>query len=258
MKANKRAGLSGLRTGPKRFYKEVSVAPGDGGYRVLLDGRPIRTPAKVMFVVPGAALADAVAAEWAGQDTHIDPAVMPLTRLSNTAIDRVAGRETEIIKEIAEFAASDLLCYRADHPQELADRQAAAWDVWLDWAETELGGRLKTAQGVVPVVQDPVILGRFWAVLGEFGAFPLAGLHTAVALTGSAVLGLALVRGRLDAAAAFEVAHLDDRWQAALWGEDEEAAVRLALRRDELAAAVRFLRLLDGQVSASPGPQSGP
>lgn len=242
MAANKEPGL---RRGPKRFYKAVSVASDEGGYRVLLDGRPIRTPAKTMFVVPGAKLAEAVVAEWAAQEAHIDPASMPLTRLSHTAVDRVVGREAEIIKEVTEFAASDLLCYRADHPEELADRQAAAWDVWLDWAETELGGRLKAVQGVVPVEQDPAVLGRFSVVLEELGAFALAGLHNAVSLTGSAVLGLALARSALDAAAAFEVAHLDERWQAALWGEDAEAMARLASRRDELAVAERFLRLLD-------------
>lgn len=121
----------------------------------------------------------------------------------------------------------------------------------------ELGGRLKTTQGIVPVVQDPAVLARFSAVLGELEAFALTGLHTVVSLTGSAVLGLALVRGRLDAVAAFDVAHLDDRWQAALWGEDEAAAARLAVRRAELTAAVRFLRFLEGADGAGPSSQPG-
>lgn len=237
-------GRNALRDLPKRFYKEATVAPLDRGFTVLLDGRGVKTPARTPLVLPTEALARAVAEEWNAQGAEIDPRTMWLTKLANTALDRVAPRRDAVIDEIAAFAASDLVSYRADHPVELARRQTAHWAPLVEWAAESFGARLKVTEGIIHVAQDEEALAALREAIAAVGSFELAALHNAVTLTGSAVIGLALLRRRLDAIQAFEAAHVDEAWQAELCGEDEEEAARLATRREELADTARFLDLL--------------
>ena len=228
---------------PKRFYKRAEAGPVEGGQAILLDGRPVKTPSKQLLSVPSAALARAMAAEWEAQGDYIDPRSMWLTKLANTALDLVQPRRATVIAEIVNFAGSDLLCYRAEAPQTLADRQAAAWDPIVAWA-AEQGIVMKVTTGLVHVAQDEAALAAYGRVLEGLDHFELAALHNAVTLAGSALLGLALVRRRLDAAVAFEAAYLDEAWQMEISGRDEEEEARLARRRAELIETARFLDLL--------------
>jgi len=229
---------------PKRFYKEAASAPADEGFTVLLDGRRLKTPARKSLYLPTEGLATALAEEWGRQGEHIDPFAMPLTRLANTAIDRVEPQRAAVIDETVKFADTDLLCYRAEFPEALARRQHAAWQPLLDWAEAEYGARLAVTAGILPVAQPPEAFERLRVRVAELDDFALSGLQNAVSLFGSLILGLAVLRGRVDDASAFEAAHLDEAFQAEQWGEDAEAAQRLAQRRAELAETGRFLRLL--------------
>lgn len=229
---------------PKRFYQEVGLGATVGGFAILLDGRPVRTPAKSAFVVPREALAAAVAEEWAGQVETINPHAMPLTRLCNTAIDRVRGRETEILDELTAYAGSDLVCYRADHPASLVSAQKAAWDPVLTWAETQLGVRLVTITGLMPVAQPPESLAHVRAALVPFDPFALCALHNMTTLTGSLLLPLGLARGPFDLDFVWAAAHIDDDHQIAAWGQDDEAAGRRAGRWLETQAAARLLQLV--------------
>lgn len=229
---------------PKRFYTDVSVGQADGGFAVLLDGRPVRTPKKLPLSVPTRSLAEAMAAEWAAQKERIDPVTMPLSKLAITAIDGVAGSMPEVAGDIVRFAGSDLLCYRAEAPVALAVLQAAAWDPVLRWVEAESGARFFLAEGVMPVTQSRQALSRFGDLLTPFGAFALTCLHVMTTLTGSAFLALAVAKGRLGVEAAWDAAHLDEDWQIARWGVDVEAAERRARRHAEMEAASRFLQLL--------------
>jgi chaperone required for assembly of F1-ATPase len=240
---------------PKRFYKAVTVAAvalpqpsgGEGrspAFRILLDGKPLRTPAKRELELPTRALAEAVAAEWSAQGERIDPATMPLTRLANSAIDAVAGRTVEVRAEIAKYAASDLLCYRAEGPQDLVRRQAEAWDPVLAWARDTLGARFEVASGIMPVVQPDACAAAIAASLEEFDAHRLAAVHVMTTLTGSAVLALAHARGVLSAEAIWAAAHIDEDFQIGKWGEDAEANARRQRRWAETAAASRMLGLL--------------
>ena len=231
---------------PKRFYRAVTVSAGPEGARILLDGKPIRTPAKRELALPTAALAEAVAAEWEAQGTHIDPGTMPLTRLVNLALDGVAGREAEVRADIAKYAANDLLCYRAEAPAELVRRQAEAWDPILAWARSELDLQLTTAQGIVPVTQPEASIDTIAAALAGRDAYALAALHVITTLTGSAVLALAHGTGQLSAEAAWGAAHIDEDWQISQWGADREAEARRASRWAEMQAASRLLALLGG------------
>lgn len=182
---------------PKRFYKSVTVgeAPADAqpakGFQLLLDGRVLRTPAKRALIVPTRALADAMAEEWAAQDEHIDPAKMPLSRLVMTAIDGVAGHMREVAAGIVQFATSDLLCYRAETPDELVALQNETWNPVLAWIEVELGARFQLAEGVMPVEQTQDALDRIAAAVAPFDALALTSLHVMTTLTGSALLALA-------------------------------------------------------------------
>lgn len=229
---------------PKRFYTAVTVGEAPGGWAVLLDGRPVRTPRKLQLVVPTRALADAIAAEWGAQGERIDPATMPLSKLAITAIDGVTGTKAEVAADIVRYAGSDLLCYRAEAPDTLAVLQATAWDPVLAWLEAETGARFFLAIGVMPVVQSDGALARVADLVAPFDPFALTALHVMTTLTGSAFLALAVAKGRLSVEDAWIAAHVDEDWQIARWGIDVEAAERRARRHAEMQAAARFLDLL--------------
>lgn len=229
---------------PKRFYSEAAVQAEKEGHVIVLDGRPVRTPQKRALALPVAALAEAVADEWSAQVEVIDPATMPLTRIANTGLDGVVEHEAAVREELVNFAGSDLLCYRAERPQELVERQATAWDPVLQWADRELGIKLEIADGVMPVNQSQEALAAADRALGELGPLALAAMHVLVTLSGSTLLALAVQRGHLDEGVAWAAAHIDEDWQIERWGGDAEAGERRAKRRKEFAAAARFLRLL--------------
>ena len=237
----RRAQAAMRRDLPRRFWKEVAIeAVGERGFRVLLDGRPVKTPVKRELVLPRPGIAEGVAEEWRAQQTFLDPGTMPLTRLANSVIDGVAERFGEVADDAAKYAATDLLCYRAEGPERLVARQTAIWDPLLDWIEDVHGARLLVAEGIVHVAQEAEALARLRAVLDRLDAWRLAGLHTLTTLTGSFVVALAIAEGRLGADEGWAVAHLDEAWNAELWGRDEEAEKRLAFRRVEFDAAVRL------------------
>lgn len=232
----------------KRFYRTAAVAKGGmGGFAVVLDGKPVLTPGKRPFVLPTAALAGAAAAEWNAQGSAIDPAAMPLTRLANSAIDGVAGREAAVAADITAYAGRDLLCYRAEAPEALAARQAALWNPVLRWAEVRFEARFAVTAGIMPVAQDAAVLSGVQRALDGRTAFALAALHVLTTLTGSAVLALAVAEKHLAAEAAWDAAHVDEDWQAAHWGRDAEAAARQERRRQEFSAAAKFLALAEGR-----------
>lgn len=231
---------------PARFYKTAAVEAGGDGFTILLDGKPVRTPGRRPLVLPTQRLADAVAGEWNAQGEKIRPATMPLTRLANTVIDGIAGAEQQVRDDIAAFAGSDLLCYRADHPDRLVEAQNARWNPVLAWAEGELGAAFTVASGVMHVRQPEAVLEAVRRALAGRDAWALAGLHVITTLTGSALLALAHACGHIDAEDAWAAAHVDEDWQISQWGEDAEAATRRARRREELEAAVRLLALSSG------------
>ncbi len=239
----------------RRFYSQAGVEalaqdqPGRGPtlYGVTLDGRPVKTPRKAALAVPHRALAEAVAAEWNAQGEHIEPLTMPLTRFINSIIDGVVGHEAKVRAEIVKYAASDLVCYRAEGPQGLVQRQLAAWDRVLAWARRSLNARFVLAEGVMPVAQPPPTLERIAAALEPLDAYRLTSLHVMTTLTGSALLALAHAAGELSATEAWEAAHVDEDWQIQQWGEDAEAAQRRRNRWAEMEAASRLLGLVNLQ-----------
>lgn len=228
---------------PKRFYKKAEAGKRDEGHVILLDGRMVKTPAKRILAVPARALADAIAGEWEAQRPEINPRAMWLTRLANTAIDLVEPRRAEVIAEIVNFAGTDLLCYRADHPRALAARQATLWDPLLGWAAGQ-GIRLRPTTGILHVTQEESSLAAYQKVVEVLDPFRIAGLHNAVTLTGSAIIGLAVALGQLTPEEAFDIAHVDENWQMELSGEDDEERARLDRRRSDLLETARFIRLL--------------
>jgi chaperone required for assembly of F1-ATPase len=228
----------------KRFYRHAAAQPLEGGFTVALDDRPIRTPAKAPLLLPTPALAEAIADEWRTQGETIKPLEMGLTRLANTAIDRVRQERAKAVEDVARYGTSELLCYRADKPADLVARQAAVWQPWLDWVGARYGAHFRTGTGVVHVAQPPETMAALRVAVAQASDFELAALGSAVQALGSLVLGLALWRGALDADAAADAALLDELYQAAKWGEDREAAQgRVALRRD-VVEAQRFITLL--------------
>ena len=230
---------------PKRFYEAVTTEQREDGYVILLDGRPVRTPGKRLLALPTPALAEAVAAEWAAQIETIDPRTMPLTRLINTAIERVRGKEQEVKDDIVSFAGSDLLCYRAETPDPLAVRQKNAWDPVLEWAAEHLGARFEVARGIMPVRQSDDALAAIAGQLADFDALALSAMHQLTTLSGSAVLALAVLKGHLSVNEAWTAAHIDEDWQIEHWGEDAEAKARRVARRQDFDAAWTVLMTLN-------------
>ena len=238
----RRAQIQMKRPLPKRFYKAVSTELTEQGYRILLDGRPVRTPGKKLLAVPAAAIAERLKAEWDGQGEEIDPARMPVTRLVNTAIDGVAENFGAVFEEIVRFAGTDMLCYRADTPDGLVARQREGWDPILRWAADEKGARFILVEGVMHQEQPAEAIEAFAAALSVYrDPLALACLHTVTTLTGSALLALALAEGVIDAEKAWSLAHIDEDWQIEHWGTDEEAFHRRELRRAELYVAATVL-----------------
>lgn len=236
----------------KRFYDEVGVRPlpakpgsrGDRLFAIDLDGRPVRTPAKHVVAVPSEALGEALAAEWRAQGERIDPRSMPLTRIVNSGLDGVAGREAEVAEDLVKFAGTDLLFYRAEHPVELVDRQARLWDPILDWASRELGVAFVVGAGVMHVAQEPLLAERFRGRVARFGPLELAALHVMTTISGSAIIAWATAAGRLAPEAAWTAAHVDEDWQIEQWGEDAEAGARRHARWLEFAAAAALVGML--------------
>jgi chaperone required for assembly of F1-ATPase len=229
---------------PKRFYKDVAVKDEGDQAALLLDGKPVRTPGKTALALPTRAAAEAIAGEWRTQGDRIDPETMPLTRLANSAIDGVRGREQAVAADIVRHAGSDLLSYRAEGPQGLIAAQAKHWDPVLAWAERELNAPLRQVAGVVHVEQPEASVDAIARRLAAFGAFDLAALHVMTQLTGSALLPLAVALGQLTPEEAWAAAHIDEDWQISQWGEDAEAAARRVHRKRDFDAAARMLDLL--------------
>jgi chaperone required for assembly of F1-ATPase len=225
----------------KRFYKDVSVAPGDGGFCVLLDGKPIKTPARTLLVLPTEALALAIAAEWQSQGEKIIAQSMPLLRLANTVIDGVAAHRTSVIAAILRFGENDLLCYRAHQPPDLAARQREGWDPLLDWVRQRHGAHMKVAEGLGHVDQTLEALAALREPLKGFDVFTLGGLHVIASITGSLVLALAVADSNISGAYAFELSRIDETYQAEKWGQDVEAAKRAAALAHELDKAVELI-----------------
>lgn len=225
----------------KRFYKTAGVAEGEGGFGVLLDGRPVRTPGGRPLAVPAVALAEAVAAEWAGQGPELRPATMPLTQLVSTALDRVATQRAAVVDALLEYAATDLLCYRADEPSDLVEREGAAWQPVFDWAMLRFDAPLRTTTGLLPIEQPPEALAALRQAVERCDDLRLTAMQSLTAACGSLLLALAVAEGRLSGEEAFAASVLDELYQAELWGEEEEAVRRRAALRADILAAELFI-----------------
>jgi chaperone required for assembly of F1-ATPase len=231
----------------KRFYKEAAVIALDGGgHGVALDGRPIRTPGGARLAAPTLALAEAIAAEWEAQDEDIRPLTMPMMRLAATAIDRIGKERAAIVDGVAAYGGSDLLCYRAEGPDRLVERQAELWQPLLDWAAEAHGARLGVTQGIGHVAQDVAALAALRGAVAALDDYRLAAVSQLTASCGSLVVALALEAGHIDAGRATAASQLDEDWQAEQWGHDKEAADRRRNVAGEIADAARFLELLAG------------
>jgi chaperone required for assembly of F1-ATPase len=228
----------------KRFYKQAAARPAEGGHEIVLDGRPVMTPARRPLLVPSQALGEAVAAEWNAQGEKVDPRSMPFTGLANAAIDRVAPDPAAFARGLALYGESDLLCYRAEGPDALVAREAALWDPPLAWARRRFDVDFELVRGIIHRPQPPLTVDRLARAVAARTPFELAALSPLVTISGSLVIALALAEEAIDVDSGWDAATLDEAWQAEHWGEDREAAAALAARRREFDSAFRFLRLL--------------
>jgi chaperone required for assembly of F1-ATPase len=228
----------------KRFYREAMAAPAEGGVAILLDGRPVKTPARNPLVVPTEELAEVIAAEWNREGEDVDPRAMPLTGLANAAIDRVEPDPAAFARGLAAYGESDLLCYRSEGPQEFVRRQEERWDRLLAWARRRYDVDFETICGVMHKPQPAETVDRLAAAVATRDPFRLAALSPLVTISGSLVVALALAEGEIGLDEAWAAATLDEAWQAEQWGEDALAANTLNARRRDFDAAYRFLTLL--------------
>ncbi|NOD30869.1 ATP12 family chaperone protein [Ruegeria atlantica] len=228
---------------PKRFWKDSTVVAVDGGFTVELDDRRVKTPAKADLILPTRPMAEAVAGEWDAQEKEVNPAVMPFTRSANAAIDKVRIQHGEVADMLADYGDSDLLCYRATHPQELQDRQSAEWDPALDWAETALSARLVPVAGVLHQPQPESALATLRSRVHGLDAFQLAAFHDLVSLSGSLILGFAAAMNWRKPDEIWRISRLDETWQIEQWGHDEEAHQVAEAKKAAFMHAKRFFEL---------------
>lgn len=228
----------------KRWYKQADAMPAGGGFGIALDGKTLNTPMRTPIVAPTLVLARAIAGEWDAQGEEIAPADMRLTQLAATALDRIKPDPGPAIAEIAGYAATDLLCYRAAEPAELVRRQTGTWQPILDWADARYGAKLLAIQGVMPAPQPQNALAALRAAVAALDHFRLSGLHTVTVSSGSLLLGLALLETHIGIDRLWEAAELDEAWQRERWGDDVLAAKRRVAVEADLRAAARFLDLL--------------
>ena len=228
----------------KRFYDKAAVAARGDAFAIELDGREVKTPEKRQSLSPTKALAEAICGEWKAQGNRVVPESMPLTRLQNTAIDRVAARRDDLIAQLVTYAGTDLLCYRAEYPPDLAQQQADIWQPLLDWVQKNHEMTLKVTSGILPVEQAAGELAKLEGFLKETDSFRLAAFHNITALCGSVSVALNLLGGNLTADGAWTAALLDENYQARQWGLDDEAVLRQKNMKAELDMAVQFLILI--------------
>ncbi len=231
---------------PARFYKEATIFEEcEGKFEIHLDGKPVKTPARNTLVLPATTTAQIVAEEWNAQKEYIDPAKMPATRLVNTAFDGIANHPQAVIEDMLKFASSDLLCYRASQPDGLVEQQTRYWDPVLDWAGENFGAYFETTRSLVQIVQPQEAIGAVNLALRRWpDPIQIAAMHTFTNLTGSVILSLAIACEHMDAAQAWKIAHVDEDWNTARWGEDYEAKKRRELRWCEMQAAHRLFTSL--------------
>ncbi len=232
--------MSGIR----RFYEKAVADSCDGRHSVKLDGRAIQTPAKAPMVLPTRALAATIAEEWAAQGETVEPRSMPMMRLAASAIDRVTPSRDAVVDEIAAYAATDHLCYRADGPETLIQRQAEAWQPWLDWATDRFDARLEITAGVVAIEQDPAARVALRDAIAAYDDYTIVALHSLTTVFGSVILALAVVEGEIGARDAFVASRIDEDFQAEQWGTDEAAEAQRAALEAEIGEAARLLALL--------------
>lgn len=228
----------------KRFYKLCAVESTEDGHAVTLDGRSIRTPGRASLTLPSKPLADVVAAEWDAQGDEIDVHSMPMMQFASTAVDRVGPRRETVIDDIAAYGRTDLLCYRAEHPAALVERQGTIWQPLLDWAALRYDAPLLVTGGVIPVDQPENSMAAVRSAVAESDDFGLSALYSLTAACGSVVLALAVREDEIDPETAYAASQLDETWQAEQWGSDPEAEARRERLRADIHAAARFLALL--------------
>lgn len=224
----------------KRFWKEAKACETEDGFTVELDARRVKTPAKATLLLPSAAMAEAIAAEWDAQVEGINPETMPFTRSANAAIDKVANQHAEVADMLADYGDSDLLCYRADAPQELVMRQNAHWNPALEWANKELGVRLETRTGLQHQRQEEAALFALRQSVHNLNNFQLAAFHDLVSMSGSLILGFAAAKDWRSADEIWRISRLDETWQEEQWGVDDEAAEVETLKRGAFLHAKSF------------------
>jgi chaperone required for assembly of F1-ATPase len=228
----------------KRFYSHAGVVEGPGGFAITLDGRAVRTPSGRPLAAPTREIADTIAAEWQAQQEFIDPLTMPMTRFANSVVDAVVERVEAVTDDVAKYLGTDLLFYRAGHPEALVAREAAHWDPVVFWAANTLGAHFILAEGIVHVRQPEPAIAAARAALPD-DPWSIAALHVVTTLTGSALLALALLRGVRDADQVWISAHVDEDWNIEKWGVDEEVAARRAARLVDFRAAASIVKALN-------------
>lgn len=227
-----------------RFWKDASVVEIDGGWGIALDGRPVRTPQRAALAVKNPALAEAIAAEWQAQGEAIDPAAMPMTGLTNAAIDLATPDPAAFAEPVAAYAATDLLCYRDDRDPLLQAEQAAAWNPLLAWAEARFGIEFEITQGILPIDQPPATVAALRAAVLALDPWRMTALTPLVTIGGSLVAGLTLIEGADDADALWQTVSLDELYQERRWGADDLATAAREKKQADWDNAARFLSLI--------------
>ena len=223
----------------KRFWKNVHVVPSEARYLIKLDDKILKTPAKRQMELPTEALAKKVASEWDEQVEEIDPTTMPFTKSANAALDKVSEQFEEVGSLLGEYGDTDLLYYRADSPPELQKRQKIGWDPIVKWAENTFKVKINCGTGIVYIPQNEQMFSEIRIKISNLSIFELTAFYDMVSITGSLILGLAIINGRLSAEEAYQLSRVDELWQLEQWEDSAEGSFTTFRRRLRIITAWR-------------------
>ena len=229
----------------KKKLPVYAIKTEDGIHTLYRNDEHMQTPRALPLAVPQEKLAQAILHECLAQkEERLDLRTMPMTQMTLTVIDIASTQRSAIINGIVRYGETELVCQRAADPVDLIEKQHAVWQPYLDWCKASFKADLLTGSGIVPFEQNIDALAALRAAVEVYDDYKLIGLSEAAGISGSLVLGLALVTGHATAKLVFEAAELDTLWQKAKWGEDPATAARhLSIQRD-LDDCVRWFSLV--------------
>ena len=229
----------------KKFWKIVQVKKKlKNSFEILLDKRILKTPMQKDLIFSNYKIAKETALEWDIDEKEINTENMVFYGLISTAIDKISNDKVSYIENVLGFINTDLICYRADGPNELVDLQNNSWNPIISFIKKYIDVELKFFIGVMPSKQSLDIFNRLKTLINSFSDIEISALHRMTNLTGSIFISICILKGDVLKNEAFELSFLDELYQAKNWGIEEESLDKRDKIAKELNRIISFVELI--------------